>query len=72
LTNDIKIVKAVDTKQAEKKLIIESADAVIKKFAMMVELLATTIASKAVIAAALHIAVTQNTESKLIRFEPAH
>ena len=66
LPNDVKIVKCLYAQQAEKILIIASSYTVIKKFAVVVEILAASIASKAMVAVALNIAVTQNTESYII------
>jgi hypothetical protein len=58
LSNNINGVESVYTKQAEKRLIIPSADTIIKKFAVMIELLSTSITPKTVMSIGLYLAIT--------------
>ena len=60
------VVERVDCDDAEKRLIVDSADAVIQKLAVMVKVISTAITSRTVVTVYVHIPVTDNAEIYLI------
>lgn len=66
LSNYVKIIESKYTQQAEKRLVVLPTNTIIQKFAVMVELLSATVTCKAVMAARLHLIVTQYAENQLV------